>query len=462
MKQAVAAIFIVTLCFCAIFGKVLLDAREAARKQAVQVAERLVATLSNEIARNIESYNLSLQGVIENLKYPEIAKLSPEVRQALLFDRSATAKHLHAITLLDENGIVRLDSRTPFPQAVDRSERDYFKVHKGAERVGLFVSAPFLTPNTNHYVIAISRRLSNPDGSFAGVVVGSVRLSYFQEVFKNGSLGLNGNISLLRDDGKLLTRWPFQQAMLGYDLKRSELFRHFPQDKSGHFETRNLTDGVRRIVVYSQIGDLPLIIGVGQATNDIYVGWNRYAITLVSLLTVLCVVSIGLSLYLIREIRRRSAAEEALALLASKDSLTGLANRRNFDEVIEREWRRATRERASISLIMCDVDHFKRYNDTLGHQAGDNLLKVVSEAMQHSILRGADLAARYGGDEFAILLPKASIDGATRIAKNIQNYLAEACVSNNIVAGTLSIGIASIVPPVKNDGPSTLIRAHFD
>jgi diguanylate cyclase (GGDEF)-like protein len=458
MKRVVVAIFIVILCFCAIFGKVLLDAREAAHKQAVQIAERLAATLSTEIERNIESYNLSLEGLIDNLKYPEVTTVSPEVRQALLFDRSSTAKHLHAITLLDENGIVRLDSRTPFVKPVDRSDRDYFQAHKGNNSSGLYIGAPFLTPNTHQYVIAISRRLSNSDGAFAGVVVGTVRLSYFKEVFKNGSLGLNGNISLLRTDGKLLIRWPYQEAMLGYDLSRSDLFKRFPLVKAGHFETNNLTDGVRRIVVYSQIGDLPLIIGVGQSTNDIYAEWRRYAFSLASLLVLLCIVSGALTIYLIREIKRRNAAETTLAVLATEDGLTALANRRYFETVFDREWRRAMRDQSPIALVMCDADHFKHYNDAYGHQTGDRLLRIIGEVMNNSIRRETDLVARYGGDEFAILLPGSSIDDATRVAGHTQALFAAACTQDGIAGSSLSIGVASVIPR-HGEKKSSLVSA---
>ena len=103
VKRLVATIFVVAICFCAICGKVLLDARRAAWDRATQTASSLVATIESELVRNIESYDLSLRAVIDNLAYPEITTVSPELRQLVLFDRSATAKHLDAIVLLDQN-----------------------------------------------------------------------------------------------------------------------------------------------------------------------------------------------------------------------------------------------------------------------------------------------------------------------------------------------------------------------
>ena len=111
---------------------------------------------------------------------------------------------------LDENGIVRLDSRTPFPEPTSRADRDYFEFHQNSSTHALHISRPIIARSNGTPVIAVSRRLSNPDGTFAGVVVGSVRLSYFQQLFKNAALGPNGNISLFRTDGMLLDALAFR------------------------------------------------------------------------------------------------------------------------------------------------------------------------------------------------------------------------------------------------------------
>ena len=279
VKRLVATIFVVGLCFCAVCIKVLLDARRAAFEHAAQAAASLVATLESDIARNIESYDLSLRAVIDNLAYPEITTISPELRQLVLFDRSASAKHLDAIVLLDENGIVRLDSRNAFPRPHNRSDRTYFQFHKQSKVHRLHISEPLIARDSGSRVIVISRRLSNPDGSFAGVVAGSVRLSYFLNLFKDAALGANGNVTLASKEGILLARWPYHESMLGRDLTGSALYKQLPVARSGRLETISLTDGAARLVVYSQIGDLPLVIGVGQPTEAIYAQWQSYAFT---------------------------------------------------------------------------------------------------------------------------------------------------------------------------------------
>ena len=459
VKRLIAIIFVIALCFCAICGKVLLDARRAAFEHAAQVGMSLVTTLSSEIARNIESYDLSLKAVIDNLAFTEITTVSPELRQLILFDRSAFAKNLEAICLLDENGIVRLDSRTPFPKPVSRAVRDYFQFHRDAKVFQLHVSEPIITRETKTPVIVISRRLSNPDGSFAGVVSGAMRLAYFRQLFKDAALGAQGNITLTRADGRMLMRWPYDDSMLGRSINGSELAKRLAVAPSGHFEAVSIIDGVHRLFIYSQIGDLPLVIGVGQSTADIYAQWTHYAFIVGAAMLLLCAICVGLAWYLAGEMIRRNAAEAALVVLASTDGLTGLSNRRCFNEAFDREWRRAMRDHTSLALVMCDADLFKSYNDRYGHLAGDTLLRAVGTAMTRSIHRAGDIAARYGGDEFAMLLPATSSDDAAQIAEEVRCRLTGICDELGVASSHLSIGVASAIPERGEDQGSLITAA---
>lgn len=154
------------------------------------------------------------------------------------------------------------------------------------------------------------------------------------------------------------------------------------------------------------------------------------------------------------------AANQQLASLASSDGLTQIANRRYFDEYLDHEWQRSARETTPISLIMCDVDCFKLYNDTYGHQAGDACLQQVAQAISRIIKRPADLVARYGGEEFALILPSTNASGSFHVASAIHAEVQQLNIlhTTSFVAKhiTLSIGIASVVPR-KDLSPATLI-----
>ncbi|MDD1966878.1 diguanylate cyclase domain-containing protein [Pseudomonas sp. NPDC090203] len=141
-----------------------------------------------------------------------------------------------------------------------------------------------------------------------------------------------------------------------------------------------------------------------------------------------------------------------LQRLMNSDGLTGLSNRRHFDEYLELEWRRAIREQTQMSLMMIDVDYFKAYNDSFGHLEGDEALRQVAKAIRASCSRPSDLPARYGGEEFALVLPNTSPGGARLLAEKLRQTVAGmniphiAPVEGSVL--TISIGLATVVPAV--------------
>ncbi len=142
-----------------------------------------------------------------------------------------------------------------------------------------------------------------------------------------------------------------------------------------------------------------------------------------------------------------------LRTLAEKDGLTQLANRRTFDEALQRTWLKGLRSQQSVSLILCDVDHFKLYNDAYGHQQGDECLRHVAKTIRSVVKRGMDLAARYGGEEFVVLLPNTTAEEALALAEKIRQSIKAAQlphkaskVSDHV---TLSLGVTCLVPSME-------------
>ena len=153
---------------------------------------------------------------------------------------------------------------------------------------------------------------------------------------------------------------------------------------------------------------------------------------------------------------------DAMRELSMTDGLTGVANRRSFNDTLDAEWRRCARAGLPLSVIMIDIDHFKLYNDHYGHQAGDLCLQQVSAAMARCAARPQDMLARYGGEEFILLLPQEAADGAEVVARRILDEVARLAVphtaSTTAPHVTVSLGVCTVLPPLDATDAHALIR----
>ncbi|MYM84518.1 diguanylate cyclase [Duganella sp. FT50W] len=153
---------------------------------------------------------------------------------------------------------------------------------------------------------------------------------------------------------------------------------------------------------------------------------------------------------------------DAMRELSMTDGLTGVANRRNFNDTVDAEWRRCARAGLPLSLIMIDIDHFKLYNDHYGHQAGDACLQRISATMKRCASRPQDMLARYGGEEFILLLPQEGADGAEVVANRILDEVHKLALphaaSPTAPIVTISMGLATARPPLEGNTPGPLIR----
>jgi diguanylate cyclase (GGDEF)-like protein len=167
-----------------------------------------------------------------------------------------------------------------------------------------------------------------------------------------------------------------------------------------------------------------------------------------------------------RDVTEQKNVEETLASLATLDALTGLANRRRFDERLQQEWARARRDGTPVSLLMIDVDQFKKFNDQYGHPAGDACLQAIATALAEEAARPADLAARYGGEEFVLLLPNTDITGCEQVAEKIRAKLRWMSMAHALnlpsQTVTVSLGGATICPKAEASAESASLVQSAD
>jgi diguanylate cyclase (GGDEF)-like protein len=449
-KLLIASSVATVIGFSAICASVMLDMRHGEEELARQTLENLASSIDAEISRNVELYDLSLRAVAGNMVLPEISDVSKPIRHLILFDHAATAKFFGAIQVFDANGRLIIDASTLDPVQEDRSDEEYFQVQRDQPDTGLFISRPML--HHGAYAIVLSRRITGADGSFLGVVAGSIRFSYFHDLFGRLHLGTNDTITVLRRDGTVIMRTPFDLDVIGKNISYLPGVRRALSEPSGSYSAFGATNQEPRLFVWRD-GTRPLVVMVGKTWSSILELWRREAIRIGAVMMALISFVLAVTLFLAREISRRARAEDKLEELATTDALTGLKNRRKFDTAIDAEWRRATRQKTPLALLMIDADHFKAYNDTFGHQAGDEVLVGIAICISDSVRRAGDCAARYGGEEFAVLLPGLSPEEAVRVAETIRQK-----VRNWSEVTTVSIGIASLTPSASMDC-SELVKA---
>lgn len=442
----IIAAIVVAFTIAGLVAIVLVEMRQDALARARDAVDNLALILERDIERNIEIYELSMQAVIEGVKKPNILALPSDVRQLVLFDRASNARDLGSLLVTDNAGNVVIDSRAVPARQVNLSDREFFKIQQEHD-AGLFISKPIL-PRIEHPEpsIALSERLEDAQGRFAGIVVGTLRLNYFRRLFEGVTVGQHGSITLVRTDGTVLMRRPYHEGDIGSSIAGGPSFAPLLQADKGCYIGTATLDGAQRLYGFQHIGKYPLVVVVGLGTEDIYAEWRQRAWAIGIVVGVLDALGLLLAVVFAKQFRLRLETKAQLQILADTDSLTSLGSRRALDTALDVEWRRARRNKQSLSVMMVDVDNFKDFNDHYGHVAGDSALRTIARCILENIRRPGDIAGRYGGEEFCVLLPNTELAGAIQVAEKIRL----AVLSTNLphVASssgrlTASIGVAT-------------------
>ncbi len=278
-----------TACFVALCFAALVAARSTADQRAEAVASQMATMAAHDIARTIERFDVALQSTVDRLRSPTVTALNEPVRSLVLFDASSGLQSLGFINVLDENGVVT-ESPTPSERGGRWGGRPYFAAQRVNPSLGLYVSEPF--GQAEYGSIALSRRVSHDDGTFGGVVVASLRLGYFRDLLDQLAVGPHGTISVLRPDGTVVMRLPFDRNDIGRVTA--------PDAQAGQ---------VQRRFAAQQIGELPLIVRVGVANEDVAGAWQDWTVAQLVAGVLLALIGSALIVALQREVRRREIAE---------------------------------------------------------------------------------------------------------------------------------------------------------
>jgi diguanylate cyclase (GGDEF)-like protein len=441
---------------------VLMEDRQDAAARAVENADNLARVLEHDITYMTELTDLSVQAVVDGLQDPEVMQLPERLRKELLFDRSATAgRQIGSIVGLDSNGKIIVDSASTVPRDMYLADREWFTAQRDNPHQGLYISVPLrsrLSPGSVD--IMFSRRVNRADGSFGGVVVAAFHFDYFKNLLAGVRLGTGGTITLTQPDGRVILRYPYDGTLPDKNFSQSKNFERFQRTGETSFFANSGLDDEKRLYVFRKFDRLKMVVIIAPTSRYVFADWTSRA-WYIGIVTSLLVLGLLAAARVISvEFRHRLDVEEHLRNMTRIDGLTGLGNRRNLDHRLMLEWHRAKRTGKPLALLFVDIDWFKSYNDTYGHQAGDDALTGVARAMAQCSRRPADIAARFGGEEFVMVLPETDALGAVLVAESVHAAVRELGiqhVGSAFACITVSVGVACTDSDDVADAP-TLIR----
>ena len=420
-------------------GLVLSAAYRQQWDDASSYADNVAKLLAADLETNFALCDQSLQALLSNLSNPVLMNLPQALRHQAMFNSSFNLPIFGSLVVTDKDGIIREHANAPITRRIDVADREYFKVQRDRPDVGIFVDHPFISRINGEWMVVVSRRIEK-DGRFDGVVAGGLKLGFLKVLLSKVRLPAGSSLVLRYEDGTVM-----MSDAPGATAWDPAFVKRVAASAETHIVTRS-SDGVARLVRERKVAGLPLYQSVSSPVAVVMkTFWHRFLVASSALAFINAAIA-ALGINLMRELSRRNAVEVELQRLATIDGLTGLRNRRCFDEMLELEIRRGARNGKPLALLMIDVDYFKAYNDKYGHSAGDAALRAVANILSSEPLRSSDVVARVGGEEFAVLAAHTDLAGAAHLAERIRCAIRERLShsGSRMAIVTVSIGVACL------------------
>jgi len=312
---------------------VLVAIHRAVTRQLNMASANVAVIVAQDLERGIASIDASLRRVADGLQAPGQQSLSPAQRHEMLFAGASLLPGVAFFDALNEKGVT-IDSLQPSELAKNWEATGYFKQHRSNVSSEVLIGQPFGIRQPEFAGFTISRRMSNPDGGFAGVVVCGLRFSYLREIFERLSLGAQGTIALIRSDGVVLARQPVDANTIGRSLDAADPFTKAVQARTGQMAFDDPIDHLRRQFTLRPIGALPLVIAVGLSPDDIWADWWAAASAMLGTGVLLALSAIAAALRSAHELQRRLAMEHQIQDKISRFSTVSHALRDSLHVIL--------------------------------------------------------------------------------------------------------------------------------
>lgn len=430
---------------------VVLDEIKHQRRATVEAARNDAMNLATAFEAHVHSAIRLMDIVLLDMR--EDVLEHSDFQQYVHEELQAYGSFVTQLAVIDRNGLLVFSNLAPSVKPVDLSDREHFRVHRdNPQEDRLFISKPVLGRVSKQWTIQFTRPI-HQNGEFAGVLVLSVPTSFFADYYQQINVGPNGTIALVGTDRSLraiASGTPIPGRYGRFKLPEDRPYFDPKAPAHGYYEGVSSIDGDYRLGAYRRLPAESVVVVVLLAPKDFMASFHERKELLIAsagiislLLSLVALLLFVLSSRYFQSTDRLRQAHDQLAQLANTDVLTGISSRRSFLASLEAELTRARRHNESLSLLMLDIDHFKRVNDVHGHPIGDAVLKQFT-ATCAGMLRAHDLFGRLGGEEFAVALPHTDTEGALSVAEKIRTAIEQMPIATSVgdIHITVSIGLA--------------------
>jgi diguanylate cyclase (GGDEF)-like protein len=421
------------------------------RQRLIDESTRELAQMNSAVAQHAAGLFKAIETDLRTLDLwlqaqPTIDPLTDAQFIALVDEMRRTSGGLIDLRAVSSDGqLYYLPSPDRRPRA-DVSDRPYYTGHLAPGPARLHIGDPVLSRVTGKWGIPVSWPLTSPTGGLR-VLFAAVELDRLVAMHERLRLKPEGTIVLVRLDGIVLSRTPFDARFVGHNATVSPFFRseYGSKPRGSFLSSGAVTDGVARLVSYERLEDYPVTVLVTRGLNEVLQTYHQRRRVVFLIAAALSLIVVGFTIALHRSLHALHLTQQDLLHQAETDGLTGLMNRRALFEQAQREFERARRFGRPMAVLLLDIDHFKRLNDSQGHATGDRVLSGCAE-LWRSTLRAQDLLGRVGGEEFCTVLPETSPEEAAQVAERLRAATAERAFTgrDGHCAVSVSIGWSSL------------------